>query len=153
MNDSLQESPIERSTQNRLAVLWRRDLLAFVKFAIVGLIATGMHMFVVVVLVESGSFSATVASAPAYLIANLVGFFLNKHWVYRSQARGTREYFLYLFISTIGFFANLAIMYVLTDIFSVWYPLAVLVVSVVLMVWSFMMNRIYTFSGGIQSDG
>lgn len=131
---------------NPLRFLSRPVFVQFFLFAVAGLIATATHMAVVVILVEMQVTNATVASAPAYIIANITGFFLNKYIVYRSKEKAHREYVLYFIISTGGFFANLGIMYVLTEIFSVWYPLAVIFVSGFLMVWSFVMHRLFTFA-------
>lgn len=82
----------------------------FVRFAVVGAIATAVHAAVFALAIESTPLDPVAATAIAFCIAFAVGFTLNRRWTFRSRGRPAAELPRYLVAQLAGLVVNAAIM-------------------------------------------
>lgn len=92
-----------------------------------------------------------IALIPAVSIAFFFGFcasfIFQKFWTFedRSTGRVHAQAVLYFIVSGVNFFLNIALMYVLVEVFLVWYILAKILVSGGIAFSSFFIYRIFIF--------
>jgi putative flippase GtrA len=89
-------------------------LRRFVRFAIVGVIATATHTAVFAVLIELGRIEPVTATALAFVVAVLVGFALNRSWTFAAHGGADARLWRYFVGALAGLGINSAIMYVAT---------------------------------------
>ncbi len=85
-------------------------LRRFVRFAVVGVIATVTHTAVFSTAIEAGGVEPVTANALAFGVAMLVGYALNRRWTFAAQgAQGVRLW-RYAVGALVGLAVNSAIM-------------------------------------------
>jgi putative flippase GtrA len=103
----------------------------FLRFAVVGAIATAVHAAVFSVLVETTPIDPVVATCIAFAVAFVAGFTLNRAWTFGSRASPAAQLPRYLVVQLAGLALNAAIM-----AFAVhaqrWSPYAGLALAIVL---------------------
>ncbi len=79
------------------------------------------------------------SSALAFLLTLVISFGLHKFWTFKDHSTDmiSRQFYLFFFLSTLNFFINIALMYVLVDVFSFWYLLAQFVTTGLIALESF----------------
>jgi putative flippase GtrA len=82
----------------------------FVRFAVVGAIATTIHAAVFTLLVEATRLDPVVATVIAFLVAFAAGFALNRRWTFGSRADPAAQLPRYLVVQLVGLALNAAIM-------------------------------------------
>lgn len=73
----------------------------FTSFALVGLLNTGVHLAILVGLVESGVLGSSLANVVAFLSANIFSYGLNSRMTFRRRLTWSR-YLNFLMCSTLG---------------------------------------------------
>ena len=73
----------------------------FVNFSMIGAINTGIHLAVVIALVEGLRANPVLANSLAFIVANLFSFYANGRWNYPARFERGR-YFRFLAISLVG---------------------------------------------------
>jgi putative flippase GtrA len=86
----------------------------FVRFAVVGVIATATHTAVFAVLIELAHIEPVSATALAFVVAVLVGFALNRAWTFAAHGGAEARLWRYAVGALAGLGVNSAIMYVAT---------------------------------------
>ena len=82
----------------------------FVRFAVVGAVATTIHAAVFTLLVETTPLDPVVATVIAFVVAFAAGFALNRAWTFRSRADPIAQLPRYLAVQLVGLALNAAIM-------------------------------------------
>ena len=82
----------------------------FVRFAVVGAVATTIHAAVFTLLVETTPLDPVVATVIAFFVAFVAGFALNRAWTFRSRADPIAQLPRYLAVQLVGLALNAAIM-------------------------------------------
>ena len=82
----------------------------FVRFAVVGAIATTIHAAVFTLLVETTPLDPVVATVLAFVVAFAAGFALNRTWTFGSRADPVAQLPRYLVVQLAGLALNAAIM-------------------------------------------
>jgi putative flippase GtrA len=82
----------------------------FVRFAVVGAIATTIHAAVFTLLVETTPLDPVVATVIAFVVVFAAGFALNRAWTFRSRADPIAQLPRYLAVQLVGLALNAAIM-------------------------------------------
>lgn len=125
----------------------------FLKFVLVGLLATIVHVAIVFLLVEGTGAEPVLASLPAFLAALSVSYLLNRRWTFESAVPNFRSFPKYLLVAVGGLLLNAAIMYVTVHVAHGPYLLGLAVVVSVVPVLSFMFQRDWSFGGlGRQTE-
>ena len=103
----------------------------FLRFAVVGAIATTIHAAVFALLVEATPIDPVVATAIAFVVAFAAGFALNRSWTFGSRADPIAQLPRYLVVQLVGLALNAAIMAFAVHV-QRWSPYAGLALAIVL---------------------
>ncbi len=123
-----------------------RQFFPFIKYCIVGVIGTSIDLFIVYLLVEFFGFNPIVAALFGFLFAVTNNFFLNKFWTFRVASTNYRKLWIKFFlVSSTGLSITLLLMYLFWEIFGIYYLLAKLLTSGIVLIWNFLANKFWTF--------
>jgi putative flippase GtrA len=119
---------------------------AFVRFAVVGAVATAIHAAGFALAIETTPIDPVAATAAAFVVAFLAGYALNRRWTFASRADPLGQLPRYLLVQLGGLALNAAIM-----AFAVhaqrWSPYAGLALAIVLVPpLTFALARSWVFS-------
>lgn len=122
-----------------------RISVQLVRFAIVGVLNTGLHLAVVAVLTQVIGASQLVSNAAAYVVASSFSFVVNSIWSFGARPHA-RRYVRFQVVGLLGL-AVCAFFGYLGDVFGWHYVIAVLLSGCVLPLITFLAHRFYTYSG------
>jgi len=122
--------------------------LKFLKFGIVG--ASGMivdfsltYLFKEIVKIQK-----YVANAIGFTVAATTNYFLNRIWTFHDTTpEVTIQFIKFFIISLIGLGINTLILYILVNNYKKNFYLSKLFAIVVVMIWNFTINLMFTFKG------
>lgn len=117
----------------------------FLCFAVVGLVATLVHVTVVTVLVELFAVSAVTASVPAFLLAMLCSYIANRRWTFQADGAHHEQLPKYALVSAAGLGLNVLIMYVVVEVMHRWYGSGLALVVITVPMVTYLLNRNWTF--------
>ncbi|MFT5335940.1 MAG: putative flippase GtrA [Halioglobus sp.] len=116
------------------------------KYFVVGGLGTVTHLSLLYLFVEFLFLSPLVASSTAFVCVVLQSYSLNRNWTFQSDKAHATTLPRYVIVSCFGFATNLAIMFVMINIFALWYMAAQIVTIVVIPAMNFLLNKYWTFS-------
>ena len=125
------------------AAAWRRQ---FLNFVLVGLAATLTTYVVLIILVEFYAQGAVFASIIGYLAGAGVNYILNYRFTFNSAQPHQVAIPRFISVMAIGAILNATIMYLAIHWLSMHYLLAQLIAVAVVLVWSFTLNRLWSFA-------
>jgi dolichol-phosphate mannosyltransferase len=121
----------------------------FFKFCVVGALGTLVNLAVLYTSVEGLGLWYIHGAVLAYFIALIHNFTLNKLWTFgdrRSEAKvvlgSLGKYFL---ITTGGLAINLTVLFILTDLFNLWYIHSQVLAIMCEVLWNFSRSRVWAF--------
>lgn len=119
--------------------------LGFVRFGIVGVASTFIHVAVFSLLVELFSVAPVAASVPAFFTAMLASYGVNHRWTF--GVKGSHRVHLprYAVVALTGLGLNVLTTYVVVNLLGYWYGLALAFVVTVVPVATFLLNRNWAF--------
>lgn len=129
--------------QSQLRPKWQ---LQFIQFAGVGVIGTVAHYVLLVMLVEVLGTNAVAASTAGATLGALVNYLLNRRYTFRSKKRHREALARFLIIAASGLALNASFMLILVEILSLYYLLAQVLSTGLVLVWNFVGNRFWTFN-------
>ena len=106
-------------------------LRRFVRFAVVGVLATAVHTAVFTVAIELAHVEAVLANGIAFSVAVLVGYALNRRWTFATHGATHARLWRYVIAQLIGLGWNSVIMYAAVHGAN-WSPYLGLLLSLVL---------------------
>ncbi len=115
------------------------------RFVLVGMLATIIHVAIFGALVERSGAAPVYASIPAFLVAMLVSYAINRAWTFSASGRHGIELPRYASISLLGLSLNVLITYVAVNVLHWWYVRALAVIVLIVPVTTFCLNRRWTF--------
>lgn len=122
-------------------------LLKFLKFACVGLSGVVIDFGFTYLFKEIVKIPKYVANAIGFTLAATSNWFLNRIWTFGSHNPEIGiEYLKFLVISLIGLGINTLILWILVSKLKQRFYLSKLVAIVVVTIWNFLMNLIFTFT-------
>ncbi len=117
-----------------------------IRYAVVGVAGTAIDVLALWAFVELFGFSILWGTTFAFILAVIHNYILNKIWTFNVKEKNHVKFFSkFLTVSVVGLGLTLAIMYLLTDILSVNYLIAKLITSLVVVMWNFLTNKLWTF--------
>jgi putative flippase GtrA len=120
-------------------------LSKFVRFALVGAIATGIQYAILIALVRNRITGPTLASCIGFVVSAGANYSLNYRFTFRSHNPHAGAIAKFLLLAGAGLLINAGLMRVLTAIG--WnYILAQLCATGVVLLWNFFGNSLWTFS-------
>lgn len=118
----------------------------FIKYGAAGVMATCIHILLVLVLVEAAGLGPVYATIPAFLVALSASYLLNHRWTFEAKGRHDMHFPRYAAVALLGLGANLLIMSVAVDVLRVGYVWGLAVVIMVVPLVSFLLQRYWSFS-------
>ena len=126
-------------------------LLQILKFGFVGLVATAIHTAMLLFLVEKLGMEPVLASVPAFLTALIISFVMNHRWTFMANGSYKRFFLRYAAVSVAGLILNIAIMYATVSMMHQSYIIGLGGVIILVPLFSFFLQRYWTFSDSNQS--
>jgi putative flippase GtrA len=125
-----------------------QDLIfKFVKFILVGLSGVLVDFSFTYLSKEKLRFNKYVANSIGFTIATISNFFLNHYWTFEKNAPAqVVEFSQFFLIALVGLGLNNLIIYFLNDSGKVNFYKAKLFAIVLVSVWNFFANYLYTFA-------
>ncbi len=121
-------------------------LLKFIKFGIVGASGMVVDFSLTYLFKEIFKIQKYIANGIGFTVAATTNFFLNRIWTFESNdPEMTIQYLKFFFISFIGLGINTLFLYILVSKYGKKFYLSKLVAIMVVMLWNFTANLIFTF--------
>ncbi|TFI55834.1 GtrA family protein [Mastigocladus laminosus UU774] len=117
----------------------------FIRYAIVGVLGTSLHTGVLVLLVEVFSTPPLLSTSAGFIASFIASYLLNYKWTFRSKGKHINTLIRYSAVSLSGFILNLTIMFLIVDIFSLWYMIGQIISIIVVPVSNFILNSRWAF--------
>ncbi len=124
-------------------------LRQFGAFFGVGIAAAIVHYGILVALVEGGGSGPVPATLAGYVAGGMLSYTLNRRVTYGSRRPHTEAGWRFAVVAGVGFLLTGAFMHAFTGWLSMPYLLAQLVTTGIVLFWSFLAHKLWTFGGGI----
>lgn len=118
----------------------------FLKFALVGLTSTITTYAVLITAVEGFGANAVGASIVGYALGIVVNYLLNYRYTFGSNKKHSIAVPKFLVVMGIGMILNAGIMFAGVNGLAMHYMLAQLAAVALVLLWSFTVNRFWTFA-------
>jgi putative flippase GtrA len=130
------------SVSRSIALLARQ----FTAFFGVGLVAAVAHYGLLIALVEGGGLHPVPATLAGYVAGGLVSYALNRRHTYTSRRPHREATWRFALVAFVGFLLTWLFMHAFTIWLGAPYLPAQLVTTGIVMLWSFLAHRAWTFS-------
>ncbi|WP_294532857.1 GtrA family protein [uncultured Rhodoblastus sp.] len=127
---------------------WRRQ---FATFFMVGLISTSVQYVILIGLKEASILPVVPATLVGYVIGGVVNYMLNRRHTFDSDRPHAEAGWRFAAVATVGFFITWGLMRLLVDNWGAPYIPAQIVTSILVMIWNFVANRLWTFATGVDA--
>jgi putative flippase GtrA len=118
----------------------------FGRFALVGLVATAVHAAVFALVIETTPVDPVAATVPAFVIALLTGFSLNRRWTFARSNAPVHRVVRYLIAALAGLALSAALMHFAVHLQG-WSPYAGLALGILAVPpVTFALNRWWVFA-------
>ena len=124
----------------------REIIKQFVNFTGVGAIGTVAHYSVLVFLVELVNINVVTATTIGFIVGAITNYLLNYYYTFKSKKPHLEASVKFFSVATLGAIINSSIMWLLVSRYLLPYMLAQVISTGVVLVWSFITNRLWTFS-------
>ena len=123
----------------------------FVKFALVGGLATAVHYAILVALVESLRWPPVAATSVGFAVSALGNYLLNRRFTFRSRRRHVEAAPRFAVVAVVGFWINAGVVWLAFDAAGLHYLVAQVVATLATLGWNFAGNRHWTFGHAAPS--
>ena len=123
-----------------------RQMTAFVG---VGFVAAVVHYGVLIGLVEAGGVDPVPATLMGYVAGGLVSYALNRRLTYASDRPHAEAGWRFAVVAAVGFGLTGVSMHAFTRWLGMPYLLAQLITTGIVLFWSFVAHKAWTFRGGV----
>jgi putative flippase GtrA len=117
----------------------------FTAFALVGVVATALHYAVLIALVELAQWRAVPATLVGYVAGGVVSYILNRRLTFASDRPHEEATWRFALVAFIGFCLTYGFMHVFVERLGAPYLPAQMVTTGLVVFWSFVANRLWTF--------
>ncbi len=114
-------------------------------FAVVGVFAAIAHYGALIALVEGFGWGAVPATLVGYVAGGIVSYLLNRRHVFESDRPHEEAGWRFALVAGVGFCLTWLFMHLLHDRLGLQYLLAQLATTGIVLVWSFVANKLWTF--------
>ena len=124
-----------------------------IKFGVVGFIGLLVDFSITYILKEQVEFNKYLANTTGFVVAASCNYFLNRRWTFKSNNQKVlKEYSFFLIISIMGLVLNNLIIWMFSDYsYSLDFYLSKIIAVLIVFVWNFFMNSLFTFRYSINS--
>lgn len=117
----------------------------FLQFALVGAVGTAGHYLTLILLVEVIGWTPVIATSCGFVVGALINYILNYHFTFRSSQPHHVALSRFLLVALLGALVNTGLMYLLHQQLEMYYLLAQVLATAVVLVLNFVLNRNWTF--------
>ena len=121
----------------------------FTAFFGVGLAAAVVHYGLLIGLVEAGQIDPVPATLMGYVAGGVVSYALNRRLTYASVRPHAEAGWRFVVVAAVGFGLTGAFMHAFTRWLGIPYLPAQLVTTGIVLFWSFVAHKVWTFRGGV----
>lgn len=132
-----------------MAFLFRQ----FSSFVVVGFIATGVHYALLIGLVELAGISAVTAALVGYGAGGTVSYGLNRRHTFRTKLPHDAAVIRFMLVAAVGFGLTYIFMSLFIHAAGIPYLLAQMATTGIVMFWSFLAHRLWTFPADRGAKG
>ena len=120
-------------------------LIQIFKFAIVGGIATVIDFAFLYIFREFCHFPVLVSNTLSFCISVIYNYIASVKWVFdvNKEKDAKKQFIIFIVFSVIGLLLNNAIMWLTVDFLSIYYMLAKIIATVIVMVFNFVTRKIF----------
>jgi len=118
----------------------------FAAFFGVGVVAAVVHYSLLIALVEIGGFGPVPATLAGYVAGGVVSYALNRRLTYASERPHAEAGWRFAVVAFVGFLLTGVFMHLFTDRLGAPYLPAQLVTTGIVLFWSFLANKVWTFA-------
>ena len=119
----------------------------FAAFSGVGVLAAIVHYGVLIALVEGGGWGPVAATLAGYVAGGVLSYALNRRLTYASDRPHAEATWRFALVAFVGFLLTGFLMQAFTGWLGAPYIPAQLVTTGIVLFWSFLAHRIWTFAG------
>ena len=120
-------------------------MVKLIKFSAVGALGTLAHYSVLVFLVQLLSVNVLAASSTGAIVGALVNYFLNYKWTFNSNKRHSEAMAKFFAVAAVGFVMNGLFMALFTEALAMYYLIAQVMTTGIVLFWNFLANHYWTF--------
>jgi putative flippase GtrA len=118
----------------------------FKRFVIFGFFCNLLGISSLYIFTDIFNFHYILSLIISLIWVNFIGFYLNKYYTFQTSPK---TFFLelrkYYTVMSSAFVINLASLFILVDIFKIWYITAGLIVTIVLLFYNFTLHKYWSF--------
>ncbi|MFO1147904.1 MAG: GtrA family protein [Alsobacter sp.] len=118
----------------------------FSAFAGVGVLAAVVHYGTLVGLVEGAGLAPVGATLVGYVLGGVVSYVLNRRYAFRSDRPHREATWRFALVAFVGFVLTGLFMALFNGTLGIPYLVAQVMTTGVVLIWSFVANRLWTFS-------
>lgn len=120
-------------------------LIQIFKFGIVGVIATIIDFAFLYLFREAFHFPILLANTLSFCISVIYNYIASVKWVFdvNKEKDARKQFIIFIIFSVIGLLLNDLIMWISTDILSIYYLLAKIVATLIVMVFNFITRKLF----------
>ncbi|MEQ9447290.1 MAG: GtrA family protein [Rhodospirillaceae bacterium] len=116
------------------------------RYLVCGGVATAVQYSILAALVELGGVNETVSTTIGYTVSGFVNYLLLYNWAFRSRVRHRRASIRFIGLATVTLALNSALFWTLFELAGLWYMLAQVVTTLLILSLTFTINSRYTFT-------
>lgn len=120
-------------------------LKQFVKFLGVGSVSAIGHYGLLIGLVSGFGFDPVLSSAAGAFVGALINYALNYRFTFKSSQQHSETVSRFALIALLGLGLNTFLMWLGVDVLALHYLLAQILTTMLVIIWSFAGNRLWTF--------
>lgn len=120
-------------------------MVKFIKFLAVGGLATAIQYGILILLVETYLALPVVASSIGYLVSSIANYLLNYYFTFSSSASHSLAIIKFVGVVLIGLLINSFLVFVMTEIISIYYIIAQIVATLAVLIWNFFAHKYWTY--------
>jgi putative flippase GtrA len=139
--ESLDSHPVENQLSRSVV-----ETLIAVRFTIVGLLATAIHLSIALVLVSIG-LNPLLANATAFCFAFLFSFFGHFNWTFKKRQGYGQSFFMFLLVSLSSIFLSTVVLGALIEYSSLDTSWAVVLSVTIIPLINYLASRFWAFKG------
>ena len=134
---------------NRLHIKLRKKqenlLIQIFKFGIVGATAFFIDFILLYLFKEKFGLNILVANTLSFCISTIYNYIASEKWVFevKKEANQKKQFVTFIIFSVIGLILNDIIMFLSTDVLNIYYLLAKIIATAIVMVFNFITRKLF----------
>ncbi len=125
----------------------------FMRFLVVGVIATAVQYGVLIVGVEFYGWPPVWASGAGFALGAVVNYVLNRSFTFQSNAAHSRAVLRFSIVALAGLGWNVVLMHLLSERLNYPYLVAQVLTTGVVLIWNFCGNALWSFAATVPDRG